>query len=142
MNRNRTCFSIVLVYAFSLLSPAAGYGEMKHGGDMGHGKADTVKHGHLKTFGPGEAPHFHKIDHSSVKKVKDIARHPEEVPPPTGRNTPETVKVVLTVEEVLAEIAPGITNHYWTFGGKVPGPFIRVRQFDTMELSIFPGKTR
>ncbi len=38
--------------------------------------------------------------------------------------------------EVVAEIEPGVTFHYMTFGGQVPGPMIRVRQGDTVEFTL------
>ena len=97
----------------------------------------------LKTFGPSTGPalplknaleFFKHLD--SFEKVADIARDPNDLPPPLNRNHPETVKVEIEAKEVLAEMAPGITFNYWTFGGKVPGPFIRARQGDTVELTF------
>lgn len=58
------------------------------------------------------------------------------VPPPTNRNHPAKVVVELEVTEVEMEIADGVTYTFWTFGGKVPGKFIRVRQGDTVEFHL------
>ena len=59
-----------------------------------------------------------------------------DVPPPTGRSTPAKVIVELEVQEVTRPMADGVTYTYWTFGGNVPGKFIRVRQGDTVEFHL------
>jgi len=59
-----------------------------------------------------------------------------EVPAKIFRNHPAHVIVNLTVNEVEKEIAPGVRYTFWTFGGEVPGKFIRVRQGDVVELHL------
>jgi nitrite reductase (NO-forming) len=61
---------------------------------------------------------------------------PPNVPAPTGRNAPAKVIVNLEVQEVQRPIAEGVTYTFWTFGGTVPGSFIRVRQGDTVEFHL------
>jgi nitrite reductase (NO-forming) len=68
--------------------------------------------------------------------VQDISRRAWDLPPPIERTTPETVVVYLEAREVVAEIEPGVTYTFWTFNGTVPGPFIRVRDGDTVELHL------
>ena len=58
------------------------------------------------------------------------------VPPPTGRNKAAKVVVKLEVKELEQEISDGVRYTFWTFGGKVPGKFIRVRQGDVVELHL------
>lgn len=58
------------------------------------------------------------------------------VPPPTNRTKPAKVIVHLEVKEVTLPIADGVDYTFWTFGGKVPGKFIRVRQGDTVEFHL------
>lgn len=58
------------------------------------------------------------------------------VPPPTNRKKPAKVIVNLEVREVTMPIAEGVDYTFWTFGGKVPGKFIRVRQGDTVEFHL------
>lgn len=53
----------------------------------------------------------------------------------------EVVKVYLETKEVLSEIGPDIVFNYWTFNGTVPGPFVRVRQGDTVEVTIHNDET-
>lgn len=68
--------------------------------------------------------------------VKAILTSPPQVPPPTGRDYPAKVVVDLEVREIDMEIAEGVTYTMWTFGGTVPGSFIRVRQGDTVEFHL------
>ena len=68
--------------------------------------------------------------------IKAILTSPPNVPPPTGRSTPAKVIVELDVIEKDMEISEGVTYTFWTFGGTVPGSFIRVRQGDTVEFHL------
>jgi nitrite reductase (NO-forming) len=61
---------------------------------------------------------------------------PPNVPPPTHRNHPAKVIVDLEIREVDKEISEGVRYTFWTFGGTVPGSFIRVRQGDTVEFHL------
>ena len=58
------------------------------------------------------------------------------VPHPIFRERPARVRVELEVKEVEKEISPGVRYTMWTFGGQVPGKFIRVRQGDVVELTL------
>jgi nitrite reductase (NO-forming) len=68
--------------------------------------------------------------------VKAVLTSPPQVPPPTGRSQPAKVIVELEVREVQKPIAQGVNYTFWTFGGTVPGSFIRVRQGDTVEFHL------
>jgi nitrite reductase (NO-forming) len=68
--------------------------------------------------------------------VHAVLTNPPLVPPPTGRHAPAKVIVELEVREVEREIAAGVKYTFWTFGGTVPGSFIRVRQGDTVEFHL------
>jgi nitrite reductase (NO-forming) len=61
-----------------------------------------------------------------------ISREATDVPPPVGNRPPQTVKVDLISVELEGRLAEGTTFGYWTFNGKVPGPFLRVRVGDTV----------
>lgn len=96
-------------------------------------------HGHeelLTTFGPGLGPSVHQISLRQFDNVKDIARIPNDVPPKITRKTPELVKISLNAKEVVSEIAPNITYLYWTFNETVPGPFLRVKEGDNVEITL------
>lgn len=68
--------------------------------------------------------------------VDRIAADPTDIPDPISRNHSETVEVELVAEEVTAEIEDGVTFNYLTFNGQVPGPMVRVRQGDTINLTF------
>jgi len=75
----------------------------------------------------------------------DIVRDPTDLPGPIGDRGPTTVHVDLETTEIVGQLADGTTFPYWTFNGKVPGPFFRVRVGDTVVVdlkndatSIFP----
>ncbi|WP_255357485.1 copper-containing nitrite reductase [Rhodanobacter sp. Root561] len=61
---------------------------------------------------------------------------PPHVPPPLKRNYPAKVIVELEVVEKEMPISEGVSYTFWTFGGTVPGSFIRVRQGDTVEFHL------
>jgi nitrite reductase (NO-forming) len=66
----------------------------------------------------------------------DISREPTDVPPPIGKRDPQTVRVELLSVELEGRLAEGTTFGYWTFNGKVPGPLIRVRVGDTVDIHL------
>lgn len=65
-----------------------------------------------------------------------IIRDPADVPPPVGDREPTTVQIALDTQEVTGVLADGTTYSYFTFGGQVPGPMLRVRVGDTVEMTI------
>ncbi len=58
------------------------------------------------------------------------------VPPPITRKHPTNVKVELEISEVVKRMADGVDYTFWTFGGSVPGKFIRVRQNDVVDFTL------
>ena len=58
------------------------------------------------------------------------------VPPPITRKHPTNVKVEIEVTEVVKRMADGVDYTFWTFGGSVPGKFIRVRQNDVVDFTL------
>ncbi len=68
--------------------------------------------------------------------VKAILTSPPLVPPPVDRAGPAKVVVELTTKEAKGTLASGVEYTFWTFGGTVPGPFIRVRVGDTVQIRL------
>ena len=66
----------------------------------------------------------------------DISRDPSDLPGPLGNRGPQNVRVDLETIEVEGQLADGVTYTFWTFNGKVPGPFIRVMEGDTVEVHL------
>lgn len=48
----------------------------------------------------------------------------------------EVVPVELTARQALVKVAPGVKMRAWTFNGQVPGPVIRVREGDTVQVTL------
>jgi len=66
----------------------------------------------------------------------DISKVATELPPAIGKRSPQTIRVDLTTVELEGRLAEGTTFGYWTFNGKVPGPFLRVRVGDTVDVRL------
>jgi len=77
-------------------------------------------------------------EQGDIVPAVDIARDPADIAPPVGDRPPQTVKVSLVAQELEGQLDPSTksTYLYWTFNGKVPGPMIRVRQGDTVEVTL------
>ncbi len=67
-------------------------------------------------------------------REKTVVTFAPEVPPPITRKKPAVVEVHLISSIKTTEIKQGLTYKYWTFDGHVPGPFIRTRVGDTLEI--------
>jgi nitrite reductase (NO-forming) len=71
-----------------------------------------------------------------VAEFPDISADPTKLPPPIKRRNPERVEVMLEAVELEGRLADGATYNYWTFNRTVPGPFIRVRVGDTVDVRL------
>ncbi|MFB6122251.1 MAG: copper-containing nitrite reductase [Haloferacaceae archaeon] len=77
-----------------------------------------------------------QMEQQSKPKTDRVAADPTDIPGPISRSQPKEVDVTLRPEEVTAEIEPGVTFDFMTYNGQVPGPLIRVRQGDTVNLTF------
>jgi nitrite reductase (NO-forming) len=77
-----------------------------------------------------------ELDEAKPVDVDRIAADPRDIPAPITRSSPATVEVELETREVVAEVEPGVTFTYMTFDGQVPGPLVRTRVGDTVDLTI------
>jgi nitrite reductase (NO-forming) len=71
-----------------------------------------------------------------VPKPASVVANPINIPPPIHRNHAVHHDVNLLAQEVVGEIEPGATFPFMTFNGQVPGPMIRVREGDTVSLTL------
>jgi nitrite reductase (NO-forming) len=86
----------------------------------------------------------HTADTSNPVRVMEPIRGEEtavvtsapEVPARITRDFATKVVVNLDVVERTMRLADGVAYNYWTFGGTVPGKFIRVREGDLVELHL------
>ncbi|PWC39379.1 copper-containing nitrite reductase [Azospirillum sp. TSO35-2] len=79
-----------------------------------------------------------KVKQPTVSVVQDPAAVP--APEKAGKRAPKTQKVSLTTTEVEARLDDGTSYTYWTFNNTVPGPMVRVRVGDTVDVSISNAK--
>jgi len=61
---------------------------------------------------------------------------PPFVPAPIGDRSAKKLIVKLEILEMEGEISNGVKYNYWTFGGSVPGSFIRTRVGDEVEFTL------
>ncbi|MCX7550040.1 copper-containing nitrite reductase [Xanthomarina sp. F2636L] len=61
---------------------------------------------------------------------------PPNVPTPVGARKAKKLKVNMEILEEEGEMTDGVRYNYWTFGGSVPGSFIRTRVGDEVEFTL------
>ena len=71
-----------------------------------------------------------------IAEAQSIVKNPSDLPAPIGARAPELVQVELVGQEVVGQLDDGATFTYFTFNGTVPGPFIRARVGDTIEITL------
>lgn len=72
-------------------------------------------------------------------ETEEIAMRADNIPPQITRTESDLVVIELYTEELVAEMSDGVTYQYWTYNGTVPGPFIRVREGDDVEIRLRHG---
>jgi nitrite reductase (NO-forming) len=87
----------------------------------------------------GAAPAAGPIAPASTKAVS-IAADPNAVPKPLGDRPPQLVKYAIETVELDGRLDDGTTFTYWTFAKKVPGPMLRVKEGDTVEVALTNNK--
>ncbi|OIN09678.1 copper-containing nitrite reductase [Oceanisphaera psychrotolerans] len=73
---------------------------------------------------------------ASLPVVDGVLTSPPMVPPPIQRDHAARVVVKMETVEKVMEIADGVEYMFWTFGGSVPGQFLRVREGDEVEFHL------
>ncbi|EJG02931.1 copper-containing nitrite reductase [Flavobacterium sp. F52] len=61
---------------------------------------------------------------------------PPHVPKPVGDRTAMKLKLNMEIKEQEGTMTDGVKYTYWTFGGSVPGSFIRTRVGDEVEFHL------
>jgi nitrite reductase (NO-forming) len=73
---------------------------------------------------------------SQLPVIQAVLTHAPNVPPPITRRSPAKVIVNLETQEKIMRMADGVDYMFWTFGGEVPGKFIRIREGDEVEFNL------
>lgn len=71
-----------------------------------------------------------------ASKAPDITRDPSDLPQPIQARGAQVVRVDLETVELKGQLDNGTTYSYWTFNRKIPGPLVRVRVGDTVEVHM------
>lgn len=72
-----------------------------------------------------------------IKGTMDaVLTSPPFVPAPIGDRTAKKLIVNMEIIEKEGTMSDGVTYIYWTFGGSVPGSFIRTRVGDLVEFTL------
>ncbi len=77
---------------------------------------------------------------ASADTIKATLSTAPNVPPPITRTKPATVVVEMEAKEYVGTIAEGKQYKFWSFNGTVPGPMIRVRVGDTVQIHLTNSK--
>ena len=83
-----------------------------------------------------QGPVIYPAEIQALPIEQAILTAPPFVPPPIKRKHSARVVVNLEVREINMPIADGAEYTFWTYGGTVPGSFIRVRAGDVVEFSL------
>ena len=68
--------------------------------------------------------------------IQAVLTHAPNVPEQITRNYSAKVVVNMETQEKIMRMADGVDYMFWTFGGQVPGQFIRVREGDEVEFNL------
>ncbi len=103
----------------------------------------------LRSFGSGLAPTAILLAGSASGATREenladpivgeenaVLTDAPNVPPPIHRDHATKVVVHLEVREVEGRLSDGVRYTFWTFGGHVPGKFIRIREGDEVEFHL------
>lgn len=84
---------------------------------------------------PGQSAEW-DYDIEDLPQVTAVLGYAPDPAPPVERDHPALVSVELEVSEHVGELGDGTEYLFWTFGGSVPGPMIRVREGDTVDFTL------
>ncbi|MES2013248.1 MAG: copper-containing nitrite reductase [Pseudomonadota bacterium] len=76
------------------------------------------------------------VSASKLPVIQATLTHAPNVPPAITRNYAAKVVVNMETQEKVMRMADGVDYMFWTFGGQVPGQFIRIREGDEVEFNL------
>lgn len=71
-----------------------------------------------------------------AEDIPSLAKNPADIPGPIGDREPTHHTVDLTTVETIGQLADGSSYTFWTFNETIPGPFIRVREGDSITVNL------
>jgi nitrite reductase (NO-forming) len=120
-----------------------GFWQLLPGGPAPSGNVGIVSPAHASTampVGPAAKPgtlaHTKTPLAASKGGVVSVVRDPTDLPKPLNNRAPSRVKVELETIELTGKLDDGSSYRFWTFNGRVPGPLVRVRVGDIVEVRL------
>ena len=112
--------------------------------ELQHTLADTsgASHVHDLAINAAWAERALRADEEDAIPVADlpviegVLGYAPNAAPPVNRDYRAHVTVELETTEEVMELADGVEYRFWTFGGSVPGPMIRVREGDYVTFTL------
>ncbi|WP_218563971.1 copper-containing nitrite reductase [Marinospirillum perlucidum] len=71
-----------------------------------------------------------------TSNAEDMTLSPMDLPDPIGDRGPRHHEYTLETIEKVGQLDDGTSYKFWTFDGTVPGPFLRVREGDTVTVNL------
>lgn len=93
----------------------------------------------LASCTPREKKNYTKLNPAKITvsgEMKAELTAPPFVPAPVGNREAKKLFVDMEIIEKESEMTDGVSYIYWTFGGSVPGSFIRTRLGDEVEFTL------
>ncbi len=100
------------------------------------GHKEAGMQGKLVVIDPAAAGKATSNEAPQPPAAPSIVHDPADLPASVGKRPAQKLRVDLETVEIVGQLADGATYTYWTFDGTVPGPFLRVRVGDTVELHL------
>lgn len=75
-------------------------------------------------------------EETTASQFPDLSKNPSEVGEPVGKRGPKEVTINLETTEVEGRLSDGSSYKFWTFNNTVPGPMLRVRVGDTVNVNM------
>lgn len=72
---------------------------------------------------------------NDFQRVENIGADPTAIQARSAEET-KSIKLELVAKEVISEVGDGIYFNYWTYNSQVPGPFFRIREGQSVELTL------
>ncbi|QIB53265.1 nitrite reductase, copper-containing [Pseudomonas sp. OIL-1] len=73
---------------------------------------------------------------TTASNFPDLSKNPSEVGEPVGNREAKEVTFELETTEVEGRLSDGASYKFWTFNNTVPGPMMRVRVGDTVNINM------
>lgn len=75
-------------------------------------------------------------EETAASQFPDLSMNPNEVGEPVGNRGPKEVTIDLETTEIEGRLSDGASYKFWTFNNTVPGPMLRVRVGDTVNINM------